>query len=66
MLDKLPAFARHFALLVLAAALTVAGAEVVPALQDQGGVAAVVGALLTALIAYLTPLTRQYGVGSGS
>jgi hypothetical protein len=64
MLDKLKPALRHLALLAIAAVLTVVGNDVIPALKDQAGIASVVGALLTLLIAYVTPLTRQYGVGS--
>lgn len=63
MLDKLPAWARHLALVVLAAVLTWAGTDLVPALQGQPGLAGVAAVLITMLLAWLTPLTRQYGVG---
>lgn len=65
MLDQLKAAARHLIILVIGAAVTVLGQEVVPALQGStewwGPVAA---ALLTYAILWLTPLTRSYGVGS--
>jgi len=64
MLDRYAPLVRHLALLILMAVLTWAGTELVPSLQDQGGAAAIIAALLTAALAYFTPLTRQYGVGS--
>jgi hypothetical protein len=65
MLDKLKPVFRHCLILVGMAVLTWAGTEFVPALQDQGGAAAAAAAVLSALLLYLTPLTRQYGLGSG-
>ena len=64
MLDKLPAWARHLALLVFTAVLTWAGTDLVPALEDQPGLAGVAAVVLTMALAWLTPLTRQYGTGS--
>jgi hypothetical protein len=63
MLDSLPPLLRHLILVLIASLLTWAGADLVPYLKDMGGVAAIAGALLTTLVAILTPLTRQYGVG---
>jgi hypothetical protein len=61
MLDSLPPLLRHLILVLIASLLTWAGADLVPYLRDMGGVAAIAGALLTTLVAILTPLTRQYG-----
>lgn len=64
MLDQLKAAVRHFVILCIGAALTVVGQEVVPALQGTGewwGPAA--AALVSMAVLWLTPLTRQYGVG---
>lgn len=64
MLDKLSPAARHLALLVISAVLGWAGTDLVPSLQGNNPIiATLVGALVTMLIAYVTPLTRQYGVG---
>lgn len=65
MLDSLPPLLRHLILVLIASLLTWAGADLVPYLRDMGGVAAIAGALLTTLVAILTPLTRQYGIGAG-
>mgnify|MGYP000031032836 CR=1 FL=1 len=66
MLDKLSPFLRHLALLVIMAVLT----AVVSWIQtDLSGVLAetalapVAGVIVTVLLAVLTPLVRQYGVG---
>ena len=40
-------------------------AEVVPAWISDPVLAGLAGVVLTALIAYFTPLPRQYGIGSG-
>jgi len=63
MLDNLPPIVRHLVLMLLATAAAWAGSDLVPWLQDQGGLAAITGALMAALVAVVTPLTRQYGVG---
>lgn len=64
MLDEMSPLTRHLTLLALAVLLTWAGDEVVPWLHDRGGLSAAVGALVTAVVAVVTPLTRQYGVGA--
>jgi len=64
MLDSLPPLARHLVLMLAACLLAWLGSDVVPFLHDKGGLAAAVGAFLVAALAVLTPLTRQYGVGS--
>jgi hypothetical protein len=64
-LDALKPAVRHLVLMLAATLLAWGGTELVPALQGQGGIVATVGApLLTLLIAYLTPLTKQYGTAS--
>ena len=69
MLDTLPAWARHLALLALGALLS---ALVTWVQSDLSGVlgdtvlAPFAGAIVTVLLAVLTPLTRQYGVGSAA
>lgn len=64
MLDKLTPELRHVLLLVLVPLLGYAAATVVPAI-DNAALAGAAGVVLAALLAYFTPLTRQYGVGSG-
>jgi hypothetical protein len=61
--DRLPVILQHLALMVTPSALAWGGHELVPFLQHQGPLAAGVGVGLTALIAVLTPITRQYGIG---
>jgi hypothetical protein len=63
MLDRLPPLVRHLTLLLLATALTWAGTDLVPYLEGRGGLAALAAALITAAVAWVSPLTRQYGVG---
>lgn len=65
MLDGLNPAVRHLVLMVLPILLGWAATDLVPALQGANPVVgAVAGVLLSALLAWLTPLTRQYGVGS--
>lgn len=65
MLDHLTPLARHLALLLLAAVLTWAAVDLVPWLDTQHWPAApLVSVLVTAVLAWATPLTRQYGVGA--
>ena len=63
MLDRIPPVARHLVLMVLAAALTWVAGDFVPDMHP-GPLAAVAGAAATLLLAWVTPLTRQYGVGA--
>jgi hypothetical protein len=63
MLDKLSPEARHISLLLLGTALTWLVIEL-PGLDVNPLIASLVGAIATAALAYLTPLTKQYGVGS--
>jgi hypothetical protein len=62
MLDNLPPGQRHLALLLIAAALAWLSTNVPNLDLDPLG-ASLIGALATAALAYVTPLTRQYGVG---
>lgn len=68
MLDKLPAWARHLVLMLAPVLLAWIASDVIPALQTQGGNAALVAAALGVAVSYglmwLTPVSRQYGVGS--
>jgi hypothetical protein len=64
MLDKLPPELRHLVLMLLVPILGYVSAKVVPAWISDPVLAGLAGVVLTALIAYFTPLTRQYGVGS--
>jgi hypothetical protein len=62
MLDKLSAEQRHLALLLIGAALAWLSTNI-PNLDVDPLGASLIGALATAALAYVTPLTRQYGVG---
>jgi hypothetical protein len=62
MLDRLTAEQRHLALLLIGAALAWLSTEL-PGLDVDPLAASLIGALATAALAYLTPLTKQYGVG---
>lgn len=62
MLDKFPAPVRHSALMLISALLgwastSLSGANIDPIIGS------VIGVILTQALAYLTPLTKQYGVG---
>ena len=63
MLDKLSAENRHIILILIVVVLTWAAATI-PALDLDPIWAPLAGGVVTALLAYFTPLTRQYGVGS--
>lgn len=62
MLDKLPPMLRHLVLMLAAALLSWAGTDLVPWLNGQPGWGALAGVFTAALIAYLTPLVKQYGL----
>lgn len=62
MLDKLSPEARHLCLLLIGALIAWASTELPLHLDPLP--ATLVGAFATAGIAWLTPLTRQYGIGS--
>lgn len=62
MLDRLTPEQRHLALLLIGAALAWLSTEL-PGLDVDPLAASLIGALATAALAYLTPLTKQYGVG---
>lgn len=62
MLDQLSPEARHVSLLLIGAALTWMVVEL-PGLDVPPLAASLLGAIATAALAYLTPLTRQYGIG---
>ena len=63
MLDKLSAENRHIVLILIVVVLTWAAATI-PALNLDPIWAPLAGGVVAALLAYFTPLTRQYGVGS--
>lgn len=63
MLDRLPAAWRHFLIGLLAAILAVV-ADQLPLLNLPPTVGALVGAVVGYVLLYITPLVRQYGVGS--
>lgn len=63
--DTIPKPARHLILLLAPVILGWAGTDLVPALQHTNSTYAIVGAaLLAKVVLWVTPLTRQYGVGS--
>lgn len=64
MLDRLSPELRHLILMLLVPVLGYLSAELIPAWISDPILAGLAGVVLTALIAYFTPLTRQYGVGS--
>ena len=69
MLDRLSPAVRHLALLALGALLSALAAWVQSDLSGVLGdtvLAPFAGAIVTVLLAVLTPLTRQYGVGSSA
>lgn len=63
MLDKLKAQARHFIIAALPLVATFILTNVIPNLQGQYAESASISFVLTLAALYLTPLTRQYGVG---
>jgi hypothetical protein len=64
-LDRLPAQVRHLVFLVAPVLLGWAASDVVPFVQGKNPLAAyLLGTLVAAALAYFTPATRQYGVGS--
>lgn len=64
MIDQLPPAVRH-ALFALAAALLFWLQDALPSLTNLPDVVkALIGTLVTLALAYITPLTRQYGVGA--
>lgn len=65
-LDGLPPFLRHLILMMLATLLSWAGSDLVPLLNGHPGWGALAGTLLVAILAWVTPMTRQYGVGARS
>ena len=64
MLDRLSPELRHIILMLLVPVLGYASSQIVPAWISDPVLAGLAGVVLTALIAYFTPLTRQYGVGA--
>jgi hypothetical protein len=62
MLDKLPAEVRH-SLIALAAALVAWATTTVPALDLPQPLPVLLGVVVTMAATYLTPLTKQYGIG---
>lgn len=60
----LPAPVRHLVLIVTSVTLAWLGTDVVGPLQDQPGYGPLAAGLLTAFLAYATPLVASYGVGS--
>ena len=61
MLDKLSPEARHLMLLLIGGVIAWASTELPTRLDPLA--ASLLGALTTAALAWLTPITRQYGIG---
>lgn len=67
MLDGLSPAVRHLVLMLLPVVLGWAGTDLVPALHGVNPVVgSLAGVLVTAGVAWLTPFTTQYGVGSNT
>jgi hypothetical protein len=64
MLDKMPAEARHLALMLIVAVSGYVLAEVIPVIDASPLTIGLAGVAATAVLAWATPLTRQYGIGS--
>lgn len=65
MLDNLPTYLRDFLFIVVPVVLGWLATSVVPALShDNPAVGIALAAVVSALAAWLTPLTRAYGVGA--
>ena len=62
MLDKLSPEARHLVLLLIGGLIAWASTELPTQLEPLP--ASLVGAFTTILLTWLTPLTRQYGIGA--
>ena len=62
MLDKLSPEARHLVLLLIGGLIAWASTELPTRLEPLP--ASLVGAFTTILLTWLTPLTRQYGIGA--
>ena len=65
MLDAMKPNERHLIFMVMVAVLTF-GLTAIPQLVLDPLLAGLGGVVITALLAYFTPLTKQYGVGSAS
>jgi hypothetical protein len=62
---ELPAPFRHLVLLLAGVLIAWGGTDVVPFLQNQSNVTgALAASLVTAFLAWVTPLVTSYGVGS--
>ncbi len=60
-LDRIPRPYRHLLIQLMACLLAWGASDLVPALHDQQGYAAVVGALIGQVLLVVTPLVRSYG-----
>jgi hypothetical protein len=65
MLDRLPAAARHLLFLLLPVLLAWASSDLLPVLEGQFPEWGMIWAVVTQALLWATPLTRQYGAGSG-
>lgn len=83
MFDRLPAWLRHFLILVVLAPLVLFASLIAARIVAEGGIdgfawddeayaafntsiVSLMGGVLTWVALYITPLTRQYGVGAGA
>lgn len=61
---KWPAPVRHLLAILLGVILAWLGTDILPVLEDMPGSGALAAGLLTAFLAYVTPLVSSYGVGA--
>lgn len=62
MIDSFHPALRHLVLMLLATALSWVGTDLIPWLDTNDVWGPLLAALVTALVTYVTPLTRQYGL----
>jgi hypothetical protein len=65
-MDTWPAPFRHLVLLTLALGLSWASTDLVPFVSSQPRWGLLVAGVLTALLAYFTPLVNSYGKGKSA
>lgn len=62
--DRLSPFFRHLVIAAAPFVLDYTARVLVPALREQYGATVLGSVAIAALVGWLTPLTRQYGVGA--
>lgn len=55
---------RHLTLLILSVSVGWVSTDLVPVINDTPSLGTVVGGLVAAVLAYVTPLVNAYGVGA--